>query len=92
MRDLRVVVNPNVGDKASLTPLFFELVKGVSETANGYRLHTTSDFKDELAERLGLSKARVEQAISEFYKSGLILRKSRGVYIFNPKYFRIETE
>ncbi len=44
-------------------------------------------IKRQIAEELGLSVKKIEQAIQEFAQKDILLRKDRGLYVVNPYYF-----
>lgn len=44
-------------------------------------------IKRQIADELGVSLKKVEQAIQEFAQKDILIRKDRGLYVINPNFF-----
>ena len=79
------------GLQLSLNPILMAMLDN-SKWSNpneesGMRLYLNKALKEEIANRCGVGLKRVEQAITEFVKKGIMVRVAAGTYDFNPFLF-----
>lgn len=75
-----------------LNPILLEFVKYMSyadigKLGGGQTIFVNKCLKEQIAETLGLSLKRIEQAITDFVKSGIFKRLGVGTYQVNANIF-----
>lgn len=80
------------GTEKRISPILIEFVKYMtcanSDSPYGGQLIFVNMFmKEQIAETLGLSVKRIEQAITDFVKNGIFDRVYTGTYQVNPYIF-----
>lgn len=89
---IKLFINEKNSRNEKISPILVEFLKymtcaNMNNPYGGQIIYCNTFMKEQIAETLGLSLNRIEQAITGFVKSGIFDRVYTGTYQVNPYIF-----
>ena len=75
------------GVQQGLIPIILSLLDIAQETSNGLTIYLNKSLKQDIACKLNISLARIDNSVSDLVKAGYLIRVARGKYIFDDVLF-----
>lgn len=72
---------------SALNPILYEILKRMPWASEDQVVSLNKYIKEQIANSVDMVLGTVNNAITEFVKKEVLIRKARGVYQVNPKYF-----